>query len=76
MSRIRSGGRHYRTLFHNNSADSAKAIAMLKKKRIRFSHAVVGSSSREWLEEDLPCLITDEGRFKGLDSIQRYARTR
>ena len=65
--------RHYRTLFLNNSEDSRKAEEILKQKKIHFSPALVDRSSTEFTERDLPLLITDEGQWRGLASIQRYA---
>lgn len=63
---------HYRTLFINNSDQSRKAIHLLTEKKIAFLKAPVETDSREFRSADLPLLITDEGRWKGLSGVERY----
>jgi hypothetical protein len=65
---------HYRTLFINNSDQSRKAIQLLTEKRIAFSKAPVDTDGNEFRSADLPLLITDEGRWRGLSGVERYVK--
>lgn len=61
---------HHRALFGNNSKESLKAAEKLRSEKIRFTE--MEADPKEFSKSDLPILITGEGDFKGLNSIEKY----
>jgi hypothetical protein len=64
---------HYRTLFLNDSEASREAEISLKQKGISFAKAKINGDSKEFCSSELPVLITDEGEWRGLQAVLRYA---
>ncbi|MDE2218187.1 MAG: hypothetical protein KGJ58_01875, partial [Patescibacteria group bacterium] len=61
---------HYIVLFGNNSEESLTARNKLMSKKINF--AEMEADPKEFSKSDLPILITGEGQFSGLNSIEKY----
>lgn len=66
--------RRYRTLFLNDLEPSKKVLYLLETVGMRFSRALVSPDSKEWREDDLPALVTDQGEWRGPEAIQRYVK--
>ena len=65
---------HYRALFMNDSQECKCAADLLAQHAINFSPEQVSPNSSEFGKNDLPLLMTDEGQWRGLSSIERYVQ--
>lgn len=63
---------YYLTLFVNHSEDSYKAEKLLRVKGLLFSRCTVQHDDEDVSVDDLPLLISGQGRCIGYEDIKLY----